>query len=285
MLSIARLTFMEVFRKRIFLVTLLLSVLFILLYGVALDFVSEELRTQSMRGSQLILQQIIGSQLLGAGLYFSSFLLALLAIMGSVGAIASELENGLLHAVVSKPIPRREIVLGKFLGYGSMLAVYALVLYTAVLGLNQYYSPAVLSLLTAGGLISGALVFILQPLVLLGVALVFSTLLRTLAAGIVSVILYGLGMIGGFLEQVGSAIANASLINIGIATSLVMPSDALFRKMLTFVTGNEANPLSSLSLGPFGVNVPPSNAMLVYTCLYIAACVCLAVYSFERKDL
>lgn len=286
MLTIARLTFWEGSRKKVFLVTLLLSAAFFLLYGAALNFTAQEMRGLGAgHGPQLMLQQMVGLQLLGAGLYFGSFLLALLALLASVGSVASEIESGLLHAIVSKPIRRRDIILGKFLGYGSMLTVYALVLYGGLLALNQYFNPVALGFLTTAKGIAGALIFALQPLILLGVALLCSTLLRTLTAGIVSIVLFGLGAVGGFLEQIGSIVNKADLVNLGIATSLVMPSDALFRKLLTVVTGSDMNPLSSLSVGPFGVSVPPSNAMLVYACLYLLVCLGLAIYHFERKDL
>ncbi|MCL5290777.1 MAG: ABC transporter permease subunit [Bacillota bacterium] len=286
MFTIARLTFLEVLRKKVFFVTAILSVAFVFLYGLALDFTAQEmLRMKAMRGAPLMMQQMIGNQLLGAGLYFSSFLIALLSMLASVGSISAEIENGLLHAIVSKPMRRREIILGKFLGYGSMLSVYAVALYLAVLALNSHYHPGVFSLATTRDLTFGAFIFVLQPLVILGVALVLSTVFRTLTAGIVSIILYGLGMVGGFLEQIGSAIANAKLVSIGIATSLLMPSDALYRKIIAVVTGSEANPLSVLSLGPFGVSAPPSNAMLVYVMFYVLISVGLAMYIFERKDL
>ncbi|AQS58983.1 ABC transporter permease subunit [Desulforamulus ferrireducens] len=286
MFTIARLTFLEVFRKKVFSITVLLSVLFLFLYGVALDYTAQEmLRLKALQDGDLLVQQIIGNQLLGMGLYFSSFLIALLALMASVGAISSEIENGLLHAIVSKPILRREIILGKLLGYGVMLAVYAVFLYAAILLLNWHYTPGVFSLSSAGNILSGALIFILQPILLLSLAMVFSTLLRTMTAGILSIILYGLGMVGGFLEQLGSAINNITLINIGIGSSLLMPSDALFRMLIAEVTGNAANPLAILSMGPFGVSTPPSNAMLVYVILYILVCILLSLRFFGQKDL
>ncbi|MDD4588276.1 MAG: ABC transporter permease subunit [Heliobacteriaceae bacterium] len=290
MVTIARLTFVEASRKKMFLVTILLSLVFLVLYGVALDFTAREMLRAgaspgAMQGQGMVIRQVIGYQLLGAGLYFASFLLALLALLASVGSIASEIESGLLQAIISKPLKRSEIVLGKFLGYGVMLSGYALVLFAGVMALNMVYNYQAITLVTPGNLVCAGLVFMLQPLVLLGVALFFSVLLRTLTAGIVSVMLYGLGAVGGFLEQIGSVINNPALINTGIVTSLIMPSDALFRKLLTVVTGSDANPLFSLSVGPFGVSSPPSNLMLAYTILYIVGCIGLTIYSFERKDL
>ncbi len=283
MFSIARLTFLEVSKKKVFVVTLVLTVLFALLYGGALNAAAKEMA--KMGNGQLVIRQVIGNQLLAMGLYFASFLLSLLALLTSIGSIASEVESGLLYAIVSKPIKRSSIVLGKYLGYGLMLTVYSLALFIIIILLNKYYNPLSLTLLTAGNFIFGAAVFILQPLVLLGLALFLSTVFRTLTAGIVATVIYLFGIIGGFIEQIGNLLSKATLVNIGIITSLLIPSDALFKKMLTIVTGSAANPLSTLSIGPFGVTNPPSNAMLVYALFYIAACIALAVACFVKKDL
>jgi len=286
LLNIARLTFMEVSRKKIFMVTIVLSLIFLLLYGVTLERAAEDMsRMKDMGGQQMIIHQVIGSQLLGLGLYFASMLLALLSLMASVGSVASEIESGLLHAIVSKPIKRSDIVLGKYFGYGLMLSSYALVLFSGVMAINYLYNANVLSLLTGPLLVYGALLFALQPLILLGVAMVFSTLTRTLTAGIISFTLYGLGMVGGFFEQIGGMISKSSLVNIGIFTSLVIPSDALFRKVVSIINGNQDNPFSALTAGPFGSTVPPSNAMLVYTGIYILGCILLSIYNFKKRDL
>ena len=285
MINIAKLTFLEISKKKVFVVTLILSVLFLLLYTKGLSAAAKEM--VGMGNEQIVMQQIIGNQLLAMGLYFASFLLSLLALMAGIASVATEIESGLLHAVVSRPIKRSEIVLGKYLGYGLMLIIYALCLFTVIILLNKYYNPVSLTLLTGFNFVFGAAVFVLQPLVLLSVAMFFSTLFRTLTAGIISAVIYLLGIIGGFVEQIGNVISKASLINIGIVTSLIIPADALFKKMLTIVTGSDANPISTLSFsfGPFGVTSPPSNAMLIYALLYIAACIVLAAVSFWKKDL
>ncbi|MEG6615334.1 ABC transporter permease subunit [Peptococcaceae bacterium 1198_IL3148] len=284
-LNIARLTFMEAGKKKIFFVTIILTLAFLLLYGLGLHFTDKEMaEINAVLGAQLAVQQIVGNQLLGLGLYLSSFMLSLLALMVSVGSIASEVESGLLHAIVSKPIRRRDIVLGKFLGYGLMLTAYSLVLFIMLLLLNWIFNDIALTLLTPANFFYGVFIFVLQPLVLLGLALVFSTSFRTMAAGIITFAFYGLSIVGGFMEQIGALINKTALINTGIVTSLVMPSDALFRKLISVLTNSEANPLSSLT-GPMGVGIPPSNAMIVYACLYLVACVGLAVSKFAKKDL
>ncbi|WP_243137531.1 ABC transporter permease [Heliorestis convoluta] len=282
----ARLTFVEGSRKKIFLLTLLLSLLFLLLYGLALEFASREMLRLQAGPQQVMIQQIIGQQLLGSGLYFASFILALLALLASVGSIASEVENGLLHSIVSKPIRRWEIVLGKFLGFATMLVAYALLLYLAVLAINRAYNPIALTLAGPENVFLGALLFAWQPVVLLSIALLFSTLLRTITAGIVAVLFYSLGSIGGFLEQIGSMVARTDLVNIGIVISLFMPNDAIFRKLMAVVTTPDGNnPMQALAVGPFGISLPPSDMMVGYTLFYVFAILGLAIYFFQRRDL
>ncbi|MZP29918.1 ABC transporter permease subunit [Heliobacterium undosum] len=286
MLILARLTFQEAARKKVFLAALLLSLLFLLLYAIGLDFAAREFeRLQALRGQQPVLRQIVGNQLLGSGLYFSSFLMTLLAMLAGVGAIATEVETGLLHALVSKPLTRRAVIVGKFAGHAAMLAGFGLLLYGGILLLNRFYNGKTLALLDAGHGLYGAFLFVLQPLVLLAAAMLFSTLLRPLTAGIVTVILYVLASVGGFLEQIGSIVHKAALVDIGITVSLVIPIDALFRKLMTVVTVQEAAPVAALAQGPFGAASPPSGAMVIYAMAYLITAVALAVHYFEKKDL
>ena len=48
------------------------------------------------------------------GMYVAGFIIAFLSIFASVGAISSEIEQGSYLAVVSKPIHRFEMVLGRW---------------------------------------------------------------------------------------------------------------------------------------------------------------------------
>ncbi|MBM7866104.1 ABC transporter permease subunit [Heliobacterium gestii] len=286
MLILARLTFLEGARKKVFLAAILLALVFLTLYAIGLDFAAREFqRLQALRGQQPLLRQIIGNQLLGSGLYFASFLMTLLAMLAGVGAIAAEIETGLLDAVVSKPLPRRSVIVGKFAGHAAMIAGFGLLLYGGVLLLNGLYNGKTLSLLDADHVLYGAFLFVLQPLALLAAAMLFSTLLRPLTAGIVTVLLYVLASVGGFLEQIGSLVHKADLVDIGIAVSLVIPIDALFRKLMTVLTVQEATPVATLAQGPFGAQSPPSGAMVVYATGYLLAALAGAVHFFEKKDL
>jgi hypothetical protein len=107
--------------------------------------------------------------------------------------------------------------------------------------------------------------------------------LPTIGNGILLVMLYGLGMIGGIMEQLGTVMHNATLVKIGIISSLIMPTDALYRKMVGSLFGTGA--INFLTSGPFGTTTQPSVWMVVYTLLYIGLFVYLAVRRFGTRDI
>lgn len=45
--------------------------------------------------------------------------------------------------------------------------------------------------------------------------------------GVAAFMSYAIAIIGGFIEQMGTMMNNPSMINVGIASSLIMPSDGL----------------------------------------------------------
>lgn len=277
MIAIARLTLREALNKRILVVALLLTAAFLGLYAVGTYFAGRELALRAPR----VIRMAAASNLLSAGLYLASFVMSFLAIFTAVGTISAEIDNGLLQVVVPRPVPRRAIVLGKFAGYAALIAVYAVLVFSAVLGIARAFLPApVEAPLPALGL------FVLQPIVLLALSLLGSALLSTLANGVAVVLLFGIGLIGGIIEQVGAVAQSETLTRIGIVSSLVMPADAIYRKMIHVLYGGAANSLSGMqAMGAVGAQLPPSAAMIVYATLYALAAVYFAVRAFEGRDL
>jgi Cu-processing system permease protein len=274
MLAITLLTFKEVIRRRIILITLFLTLVFLVLFGTGVHYGYEE-----MTGQAGPLEMMLTQQFLALGLYFGSFIVAFLAIMAVVGAISGEIEGGTIYAIVPRPVKRSAIILGKLLGYGFMLCVFAALFYIAILliirfntGLNVPVKPAALGL------------FCLQPLILLAVSLFGTTFLSTLANGIAAFMLYAIGVIGGMMEQIGYLASSEVLIQIGIVSSLIMPADAIYRKIVYSLLATPEVSMASM-LGPFGSMSEPSAWMLLYTGLYILCFLVLAVRIFSKRDL
>lgn len=275
MLTIARITLKEMVRRLILHVTLILTVLFLALYGTGVHFA---FKNMSAAGSPL--RAMITPEFLSLGLFFGSFLISFLAIMSSVGAISSEIENGTILAIVPRPIRRSEILLGKFLGYAVVLMTFAVIYYCAVILILQYTTGLHVPLK-----LGTILLYAVQPLVLLAVTTFGTTFLPTLANGIVVFMLYMLGVLGGMIEQIGFMLKNQTLIQMGIISSLIMPADSLYRKIVSSVLSAPGVNLSAYFLGPFGSGSEPSFYMLIYTGLYIIAFLTLAARTFSNRDI
>lgn len=275
MLTIAIVTFKEMVRCRILLVTLVLAVAFLALYGTGVHYGYKD-----MAGHSGPMKALIAPVLLSLGLYFGSFIIAFLAVMAAVGAISGEIENGTIHAIVPRPVRRSEIILGKFLGHGLMLSAFAALFYVAVL-LIVHFNTGMSVPIKAGAI--G--LFCLQPLILLAVTLFGTTFLSTLANGIAAFMLYAVGVVGGMLEQIGHLADSQVLVNIGIVSSLVMPADSIYRKIVYTLLSAPGASFSSLMMGPFGSSSEPSVWMLAYTGLYIIGFLLLALRIFSRRDI
>lgn len=275
MLTMALLTFKEMVRRRILLVTIVLAAVFLTLYGTGVYYGFKD-----MSAHPGPMKALIAPMFLSIGLYFGSFIIAFLAVMAAVGAVSGEIENGTIHAIVPRPVRRSEIILGKFWGYGLMLSAFAALFYVAVL-LIVHFNTGMSVPIKAGAI--G--LFCLQPVILLAVTLFGTTFLSTLANGIGVFMLYAVGVVGGMLEQIGHLASSKVLVNIGIVSSLAMPADAIYRKIVYTLLSTPGASVSSLMMGPFGSNSEPSVWMLVYTGLYILGFLVLAVKVFSKRDI
>lgn len=131
MITIIKYTFKEMLKKRAFLLVSLLSLLYLSIYAFGLSKIFE-------RPNDSIYDIIFQSQILSAGLFFANFIVAFLVVLTSVNAISGEIESGTIYAVLSKPIKRYELVLGKFIGLGTMIVIYSSIMFLSVVGLNIF---------------------------------------------------------------------------------------------------------------------------------------------------
>lgn len=277
MLTMVGITFREGLNRKVLLISLILAAIFLGLYGTGVHYAAKSFNEHP----NPMLEVVVYPQLLSFGLYFGGFIVSFLAIFSAVGAISSEIENGIIQAVITKPIRRRDYVLGKFLGLGLFLTLYAALFFTVIaLIINVKTGLVVEGQWRALGL------FALQPVVLLAVTLFGSAVLPTIANGVVMFMLYAVSIIGGMVEQIGWLINNTGLQQAGIVTSLVMPVDSLYRKIVHLLLNPTGNPLRALQqMGPFGSMAEPSVWMVVYALLYVVFFTGLAVHAFGRKDI
>jgi Cu-processing system permease protein len=282
-LIIARLTFREAFRRKVIWGVALLSLIFVVLYIfgfhlVVADYERMAARRAASGDRSFITRDIASSLMVLMGLYTVNFLAGVMTIFAAVGAIAGEVEAGTLHAIVPKPLSRWEILLGKYLGFAVMIAIYiatmvAAVAITARL-VGGYTTPRILT---------GTLLIILVSLILLSLTILGSTIFSTVANGVVVFMLYGLAATGGLVEQIGTSLNNDTLTRIGVISSVIVPSDSMWR-LASYLTQPR---LANLFIGPnpFGTSVPPSPFAVHYAMVYCGILFLAALVVFRYRDL
>lgn len=278
--TMARLSLAEVLHKRIMLLAAVLTLSYLVLFGLGLHY---------LVAANTGLDELAAIQLFTMVLYLAVLLTSFLAVLLSIGAIAGEIESGTIYALLSRPVSRAVFLLGKYAGYAAFMGVYAVFFFLGLWGLMAWQGGV-----TLAGIGEALGVFILQPLVILSLSFLASTLFSTLGAGVIVFLLYGVSLVGGMVEQVGALLnqvghsAAPALINIGIVSSLILPVDALYRRAAFSLLESAGgfNLWTGLgAMGPFGVASIPSRWMVVYAVLYLAACLWLAARVFRARDV
>ena len=278
-LIITRLTFREAVRRKIALAAILLGIAFLTLYSLGFYFITNEFNANSAEMGGRI-ERVRGEAynfLVLAGMYVVNFLGIASAALITADSLAGEIQSGTVQAIVTKPILRAQVVLGKWLGYAGLLLVYLLLMGGGVLAsvwlIARYVTP--------NGLTGLGLVYF-NSLVIMTLALAFSSRFSTLATGGAVFGAYGVAFIGGWMERIGSLLHNQTAVNLGIISSLLLPAETLWNKAAYLMT----SPLSSLiGQTPFTSVSQPSTLMMVYAGVYLVVVLGIAVWQFQRRDL
>ena len=279
-LIFARLTFVEAIRRRILLAAFVMGVVFLVLYGTGFFFMQEQWRSGATGFMNDVIRKQFYTFLVMAGLYVVNFLGAIMGAILSADTLAGEIASGTIQALVAKPVRRAEIVLGKWLGFAGLLGLYLLLMAGGVVavsyGLTGYYLP---------NLVSGIGLIYFGALLVMTLTLACSSRLSTLATGGVVFGLYGIGFIGGWVEQFGAFLQNQTAVNVGIISSLLIPSEAIWRRAAFEMTPPLGQALGFASGGPFITTSVPSPFMIAYAGLYMVVAVALTARQFGRRDL
>jgi Cu-processing system permease protein len=272
-LLIARVTFREAARRRILWIATLAGIGFLAFFWTALYFVmkhnSPHTSIVDFREGVVMMTMMV--------LYAGSMMTSLMAVLTSCDTLSGEIASGTIHAIATKPVQRWCIVLGKWVGFIGMLTLYVLLVEGGTIliawiqsGYLPPHGPVVLWLIW------------LQAMALLGVTLAASSRFSSLTSGAMSLGLYGLAFVGGWIEQFGSLRHVRACVELGILSSLIMPSDALWRR-----AAFEFQPplLGSAGVTPFSGTLVPSNAMIVYAAVYALLGLLLAQFLICRRDL
>lgn len=278
--TLARMTFREAIRRRIVLTGLVLGLIFLAVFSVGFHFVytsaSAEIPTAPEAIDNLMKNEFVNMIML-AGLYAVTFLSAAMGALLGADTISGEIISGTIQTVVSKPIRRSDVILGKWLGFAILLAGYAF-----LMSGGTVLSVWLLSGYTPHNILTGVALIFLESLLIMTISLACSSFLSGLATGSVVFGMYGLSFIGGWVEQIGSVLQNDTAVQVGIVTSLLIPSESLWRR----AAFEMQSPISAaIGMSPFGTISVPSPLMIGYAIIYLILTLMAAISTFNHRDL
>jgi ABC-type transport system involved in multi-copper enzyme maturation permease subunit len=274
----AGVTFREAARKKVLWMALLAGSAFLALFGTGLHF---QLKDFASHTSPLIARQGVDA-LLMVGLYAVDLMAVVMTVLTSVDTLSGEIDSGTIHAVATKPIARSQLLLGKWLGFVGMLTLYVALMVGGIVTLTYLMSLRFLGGVAAHHLLRGMSLIWLECVLLLSVTFMFGTSFSTLTNGVLALGMHGLAFIGGWIEQAGALTHSPRAVNVGIAASLFMPSESLWRR----AAFEMQSPLvGAMGFSPFSNASVPSSAMVAYACIYLLATLALALRRFGRRDL
>ncbi len=270
--TMAGITFREAARKRFLWIALVAGFAFLLLFGTGLHF-----QVKSLARTNLLLRRQVLNGMLMVGLYAADLLTVVMTVLISVDTLSGEIASGTIHAIATKPIRRSEILLGKWLGFVGMLAIYAAIMVGGVSGVTYILSGA-----TPRHLLLGSGLILLESILLLNLTFLCGTTFSTLTNGVLVLGLHGLAFLGGWIEQAGALAHSPRAMDVGVIASLIMPSESFWRRAAFEL---QSPLIGAIGLSPFSNASVPSRAMMVYAALYLIIALLWALHCFRQKDL
>jgi Cu-processing system permease protein len=272
--TIAGMTFREAARKKILWTALIAGIGFFVVFGIGLHYQMADFTRGSIPP---FLQYQIVSGMLMIGLYTVDLLAVVMTILTSVDTISGEIDSGTIQAIATKPIARWQVLLGKWTGFIGMLAIYVAFMFSGTIAEAHWIGGVV-----PQNPFTGALLVFLECVLALTVTFMFGTWFSTLTNGVIVLGLHGLAFLGGWLEQMSGFVEGSRLVTLGIVSSLVMPSEAIWRR----AAFEMESPLAgSLQFSPFADISVPSVAMIGYAGVFMIGALAVALYHFQKRDL
>jgi Cu-processing system permease protein len=271
----------ESLRRRVFFVVLVLTLGFLVLYGVGAHFAFRDAKSFAANQRVLDPTAFTGATIFGLALFAVLFLGAVLAVFLTLGVVRGDAESGLLQPLIVRPLGRTTMLLSRFAGAAGIAAAYVLAVYVVALvltGLIGSWWP--------DHVVGPGLGLMAAAVVIAAISLLAAVFLSATAQGIAVLMVYGGGLTAGLLGQIGHAIDSHTLKTIARVATWAVPFEALYQAGLHALVSNTTGLTGVvLQLGPFGGAQGSGPALVVWAAFYIAAFLAVAVWAFARRDL
>ena len=272
----------ESVRRKMFAVVLVLTLLFLALYGYGVHAAFTHTTNFVGPGQEsLDPKALTGAVVFGLALFATLFLGAALAVFLTLNVVRGDAEAGLLQPLVVRPLGRTQLLLARFAGAAGVCAGYTLAVYFVALALTWSIGGWVPDRIVTPGLELAAAVVVVSAVALAG-----SVFLAPIATGIGTLMVFGAGLLTGLLGEIGRAIGSTELQRISHAVWWLVPFDALYEDALHRLTIDTTGFAGFvLRLGPFGGSHQAGGGLLVWSGVYLCLVLALALAAFRRRDL
>ncbi|MGH7704647.1 MAG: ABC transporter permease [Candidatus Dormibacteria bacterium] len=275
---IARLTGRELVRRKLVLALLALTAVVIGVSGWGFSRVpSLHLVGHSLSPGEI---HAAAAQLLLLVMFMFSFVLALTCAFLAAPAIAGELESGVAQGLLARPLRRRELVLGRWLGLSLPIAIYTVLSTTLEFALVRwttgYWPPQPVAAEAA---------LLVEGLILLTLTLSLSTRISAITAGVIAVICFGAMWLGGVAGAFGQVFHNSAISNVGVVSHFLIPTDGLWHAAVFAM-----EPASFATAAGSGINSSfeaasgPTAGYLAWVGVWLVLVLGLGLLSFENRE-
>jgi len=220
-------------------------------------------------GSSILLQRLslgdVNRLILDLGLAAMNIFGVLIAIFIGIGLVSKEIEKKTIYTIVSKPVPRYEFLVGKYLGLVITLFVNIVIMLAGFLLVLAYMEVPIELLL-----FKAVLLIFLELIVITAVALLFSTFTTPTLSATFTLSIYVIGHLTGDLKALG-----AKLDGTGRA----------FLNGLYYIMPNLENfNIKGRVIHHLEVPGTEMALLLAYGLLYTTVLLILAAVIFQRRD-
>jgi Cu-processing system permease protein len=273
----------EAIRRRVFVVVLVLTVAFVILYALGVDRAFAETSDFARQAGEVGVDSttLAGATVFGLSMFATLFLGVVLAVFLTLGVVRSDADRGLLQPVVVRPLGRAAFLAGRYLAAAVTAALYVVLVYFACLLITG----------ATGGwwpdrLVTPAVELAAAVAVVTAISLLGSVFLTSTANGIAVFMVFGAGLTAGLLGQVGEAIGSETLIDVSRITSWVLPFEGLYQDALARITTDTGGFTGlAIDLGPFGGAQSAGAGLWLWAAAYTGLVGAAAVLGFARRDL
>jgi ABC-type transport system involved in multi-copper enzyme maturation permease subunit len=213
------------------------------------------------------------------GLAATSMFGLFLAVFIGIGLVSKEVERRSIYSLLSKPITRAQLVLGKYCGLTLTLAVNMAVMAIALYTVLAYLAWGVPADIRAAwdapaldpALIKAMLLIFAELALLTALALFFSTFSSPMLSAALTLGLYIVGHFSGDLRNFQQVVDSAAAVAVARGLYWVLPNLAQFDVKSDVVHG-VAVPIGYMAM------------TVAYAALYITMLLAIASLVFSRRD-